>query len=124
MFDGAASNSHPFHPSPSLPALHLSHPSPNSIASLSDPRDRHLEPPQSFEQLINTNEHLKTRVSELELMNMMVREEENRMRRELDTARRTEDDLKRRISDLERQLREKDEEPATKRLKLSDVVES
>ena len=94
------------------------------MSSLNEPRERHLEPPQTYDQLMSSNEILKTRVSELEVINMMVREEESRMRREIDSLHRNEDDLKRRLADLERQLRDKDEqEPAAKRLRLSDVVE-
>jgi hypothetical protein len=36
--------------------------------------DRHLEPPQTYDQLLHTNNQLKTRVNELELINMMRKE--------------------------------------------------
>lgn len=94
-------NEHAFHPSPSLPALHLSHPSPGSTSSLID---RHLEPPQSYDQLLQSNNRLKTRVNELELINIMRTESEGRLQQELDAIRKNEDDLKRRIHQLERHI--------------------
>lgn len=140
LFDGVSLTDHGFHPSPSLPALHLSHPSPGSTSSLND---RHLEPPQSYESLLATNTSLKTRVSELEVINdlfrgrvaeleqtdanarraeMMARDSESRLRRSLGEAQTREEDLKRRLSALEQQLQEKESEPQAKRIRLSDVV--
>jgi hypothetical protein len=100
LFDGVTLNDHAFQPSPSLPALHLSHPSPGSTSSLID---RHLEPPQTYEQLLLSNNQLKTRVNELELINMMTRESEGRLQKEIEIVRKSEDDLKRRINELEQQ---------------------
>lgn len=123
MFDGIGMNNHHFQPSPSFPAIHLSHPSPGSTTSLNEPRERHLQPPQTYDDLLNHNEHLKTRVSELEVINIMIRESEGRLRQDLSDSRKAENELARRVADLERQLRDRDDEPATKRLRLSDVVE-
>jgi GATA-binding protein, other eukaryote len=116
-------NDHPFQASPSLPALHLSHPSPGSTSSLND---RHLEPPQAYDQLLHSNNQLKTRVNELELINMMRTETEVRLQRDLNTARKSEDDLKRRIDQLEQLLnnRATDDDAAhpAKRTRLSETT--
>jgi GATA-binding protein, other eukaryote len=114
-------NDHTFQPSPSLPALHLSHPSPGSTSSL---MDRHLEPPQTYDQLLHTNNQLKTRVNELELINMMRKESEVRLQKELSTMHQTEDEMKRRIDQLEQQINEnntRDAHPA-KRTRLSETT--
>lgn len=87
--------------------------------------DRHADAPQTYEGLLAANASLKTRVSELELINglfrgrvaeleqsdatarrseMIVRDSEARLRRSLEEAQRREEELKRRVSDLERQL--------------------
>jgi GATA-binding protein len=145
MFDGVTLSEHNLHASPSLSGLHLSHPSPGSTSSLND---RHLEPPQTYEGLMALNTSLKTRVSELEVINelfkgrvseleqsdansrraeMLVRESENRLRRTLEETYRREEDLKRRVEELEKELREKerdgDEGHRGKRMKLGDVVQ-
>jgi GATA-binding protein, other eukaryote len=121
LFDGVTLNDHAFQPSPSLPALHLSHPSPGSTSSLID---RHLEPPQTYDQLLLSNNQLKTRVNELELINMMTRESEGRLQKEIEIVRRNEDDLKRRINELEQQTNNGDiHDPAHtfKRARLSET---
>lgn len=154
LFDSVTLTDHSFNPSNTLPALQLRHPSPGSTSSLAD---RHLEVPQTFEGLLAANTSLKTRVSELEVINelfrgrvteleqsdaaarrseMIARESEARLRQSLNDAHRREDDLKRRISDLEQQLVDRSthdpspgsysngqSEPATKKMRLSDVVD-
>ncbi|KAL9114437.1 MAG: hypothetical protein Q9227_001518 [Pyrenula ochraceoflavens] len=115
LFDGAVSGPEgsTYQPSPSLPALQLSHPSPSSTPSLNG---RHLEPPHTYEERLHReNTQLRTRVSELEVVNML-------MKSDLDTARVGENDLKRRISELEQQLKEKEVEPPSKKIRLSDMV--
>lgn len=114
-------NDHAFQASPSLPALHLSHPSPGSTSSL---LDRHLEPPQTYDQLLLSNNQLKTRVNELELINMMTRESEARLQKEIESIRKSEEESKRRISELEQQLNDRDNNDAhpSKRTRLSDVT--
>ena len=74
------------------------YPSPNVSVCAAN---RDLERPQSYEQLLSSNSQLKTRVNELELINMMRLESENRLQRELERSRANEDDLKRRIDQLE-----------------------
>ncbi|KAA6410014.1 MAG: GATA transcription factor [Lasallia pustulata] len=139
MFDGVSLTEHTFHPSPSLPALHLSHPSPGSTSSLNE---RHLEPPQTYEGLLAANTTLKTRVSELEVINDLFRgrvaqleqADENtrqdeavqrnahlQLRQALEQSQQREDSLKRRVDELERQVADlRDSEPRTKRQRLSD----
>jgi GATA-binding protein, other eukaryote len=126
LFDGAALNDHHFQPSrisrlsPSLPSLQLRHPSPGSSSSLAD---RHLEPPQTYDQLYQSNSLLKTRVNELELINMMRTESEARLQKELDAVRCREDDLKRRLGQLEQLANENSTEVAhpPKRTRLSEI---
>ena len=140
MFDGVSSFDHPFHPSSSLPALHLRHPSPGG--STSSLNDRHLEPPKTHDQLLQENATLKIRVSELEVINDLFRgtvqqleqselharrtenmqqDSHNQLRQLLEDSRRREDDLKRRVEDLEREVSELRDspEPASKRPRLS-----
>ena len=112
IFDGVGLNDHAFGHSPSLPNLHLSHPSPGSTSSLAD---RHLEPPQTYEQLQAANTQLKSRLSELEAINTMQRASENRVRSE-------NDELKRCVEMLEQSLNNMEEnQPPSKRARVSDV---
>ncbi|KAL4910071.1 hypothetical protein BDW74DRAFT_173539 [Aspergillus multicolor] len=120
MFDSVTTGDH----TSQLPSVQLPQPSPSAVAA---PVDRHHEPPQTYEDLLAANTSLKTRVSELDLINglfrgrvaeleqsdatarrseMILRDSEARLRRSLDDAQRREEELKRRISELERQLTE------------------
>lgn len=143
IFDGVSSFDHNFQPSPSLPSLQLRHPSPGSTSSLND---RHLEPPQTYEGLLQANTTLKTRVSELEVINdlfrgtvaqleqsdanarrneSLQRESQNQLRQLLEDSHRQVNDYKQRIEDLEREnseLRDIDE-PQSKRQRLSETSE-
>ncbi|KAL4780374.1 hypothetical protein BJX76DRAFT_48718 [Aspergillus varians] len=124
MFDSVTVGDHTTQLPSSLPSVQLRQPSPTATSA---PLDRHHEPPQTYEELLAANTSLKTRVSELDLINglfrgrvaeleqndattrrsqMILRDSEVRLRRSLDDAQRREDDLKRRISELERQLSE------------------
>lgn len=58
----------------------------------------------TYEQLLAQNTHLKTRVSELEVINMMYSDNENSLRRERDEAIGAQNAFKRRIEELEEQL--------------------
>ncbi|PGH18345.1 hypothetical protein AJ80_04523 [Polytolypa hystricis UAMH7299] len=148
MFDSVTLSDHNFNPSASIPSLQFQHPSPGSTASAND---RHLEVPQTYEGLLAANNSLKTRVSELELINelfrgkvaeleqsdaaarrseMIVRDSESRIRRSLDEAQKREDDLKRKLSELENEIFDRDRnqgentgESQMKRIRLSDVVD-
>lgn len=140
MFDSVTRGDGTLHSSGGLPSLPLRQPSPSAI-------DRQLDSPQTYESLLALNTSLKTRVSELDLINelfrgrvaeleqsdasarrseMIARDSESRTRRSLDESQLREEELKRRISDLERQLGTGEGdglEPHAKRIRLSDVVE-
>ncbi|MCJ1370459.1 hypothetical protein MMC20_001672 [Loxospora ochrophaea] len=136
VFDGASLSEHAFHPSPSLPSLNFRQLSPGSTSSLND---RHLEPPQTYENLLHANTGLKTRVSELEVINDLFRGRvdeleanarrtemmQNQLRQALDESQRRENELKRRIEDLERGTAEFKETELSheKRPRLSDASE-
>ncbi|EPS36550.1 hypothetical protein H072_9891 [Dactylellina haptotyla CBS 200.50] len=124
-----------------LPSLNLSHPSPGSSSSH---HDRHSEPP-SYDHLMQENTKLKTRVSELELVNDLFRgrvgelesseansrrseitrrEIDAQLRINIDEGLRREDDLKRKIRDLESELMDMREQDAhqRKKMRVSDLV--
>lgn len=126
MFDGAL---HPdaFH-SPSLPSFGLRQPSPGAVSSVNG---SHPEAMLPYDTLAAQNTALKTRVSELEVINELFRgrvgELENteqasrtreaQLRTELDEAKQREADLKRRLEELE------GEGPRHKKMRLSDLVD-
>lgn len=101
MFDGVILGEHTFQ-SPSLPTL-INDPSPGSLSSIND---RRLDPPATYEQLLAEHTALRTRVSELEVINMMYSDNENNLRRERDEALKGNEDLKRKVEELEAQLRQ------------------
>lgn len=124
MFDSVTFAEHAVNSSNTIPNLQLRQPSPSSSSAAID---RSLDTPQTYEDLLAANTSLKTRVSELEVINelfrgrvaeleqsdatarrseMIVRESEVRLRRSLEDAHRREEELKRRISELESQLAE------------------
>ncbi|KAL2061980.1 hypothetical protein VTL71DRAFT_7358 [Oculimacula yallundae] len=131
------------HHSPSLPPMHLRQPSPGRSAS---PLNGHngLEVPQTYEQLIASNSSLKTRVSELEVINELFRgrvaqleQDENNARRgeemrhkseqdlmrRLEESQRRENQLKHRLDDVEQQLSEvNDGAPRAKKMRVADMV--
>jgi GATA-binding protein len=122
--------------SPSLPSgFHFRQPSPSSASSVNG---SHLEPPLSYDALSAQNTVLKTRVSELEVINNLYHERvnelennekeirrqevathdtENQLRAELAASRQREVDLKRRIDELE------EEAPRHKKMRMSDLVD-
>ncbi|KAF3184010.1 hypothetical protein TWF751_000027 [Orbilia oligospora] len=125
-----------------LPSLNLSHPSPGSTSSQ---HDRHHSEPPTYDQLMQENTKLKTRVSELELVNDLFRgrvvELENgeansrrseitrreidaQLRINIDEGLRREEDLKRKLRDLESELAEMREQDAhqRKKMRVSDLV--
>ncbi|TVY87617.1 GATA type zinc finger protein, partial [Lachnellula willkommii] len=137
------------HQSPSLPPMHIRQPSPGRSASPLN--GGQLEPPQTHEQLIASNAALKTRVSELEVINgffegrvtQLEQDEANarrgeEMRREgefgalqrLEESQRRENQLKRRLDDVERELNERtrelndlrEGEPPAKKMRVADMV--
>lgn len=142
MFDSVTRGDNALNSSGSLASLPLRQPSPSAV-------ERQLDSPQTYESLLALNTSLKTRVSELDLINelfrgrvaeleqsdasarrseMIARDSEARLRRSLEESQRREEDLKQRVSDLERQLGTSagdgdSSEPQAKRIRLSDVVE-
>ena len=103
-----------------------------------------LEVPPTFEQLIAQNSALKTRVSELEVINglfggrvtqleqdeqnarrgeEMRRDSEQDLMRRLEESQRRENQLKRRLDDVERELSElRDGAPRAKKMRVADMV--
>lgn len=138
MFDSVTRGDGTLNSSGSLPSLPLRQPSP----------DRQLDSPQTYESLLALNTSLKTRVSELDLINelfrgrvteleqsdasarrseMIARDSEARLRRSLEESQRREEELKRRVNELEHQIGSGDgdlSEPSAKRIRLSDMVET
>ncbi len=131
------------HHSPSLPPLHLRQPSPGrSTSPLNGVHG--LEVPLTFEQLIAQNSSLKTRVSELEVINElfrgrvsqleqdeanarrgeeMRRESEQDLMRRLEESQRRENQLKHRLDDVERELSDiRDGAPRAKKMRVADMV--
>lgn len=118
LFDGASNlGEHQFNGSSSLPAIHANHPSP-SVGSLSN--DRHPDPAITYEQLVAMNTSLRTRVSELEVINMVYSDNENSLRTDRDRAVRERDEWKRKAEELEERLQAVNErEPPSKKPRLS-----
>lgn len=113
LFDGAAMDNGHFNGSPSLPGLGLSQPSPGL----------NLEAPMSYDALLAANTTLRTRVSELEVINMVYSDNENNLRSERDRAIQENDELKRKIGALESQLQQataNDFDRPAKKQRLSD----
>jgi GATA-binding protein, other eukaryote len=110
IFDGVHLADHGFGGSPSLPPLNLGQPSPTN-----------LDAAGGYEALVAANTNLRTRVSELEVINMVYSDNENSLRTERDVAVRERDDLKRRVEELEKQLQQPSEDSRpNKRVKLTD----
>lgn len=150
MFDAVTLSEHGFNSAAGLSSLPLQQPSPGSTSSSNE---RHAEVPQTYEGVLAANTSLKTRVSELEVINglfrgrvsqleqaeanarkaeMTARESDSRLRQSLDESKRREEDLSRKIGELEqRGMKTQDDslsteshmEPSAKRIRLSDVVE-
>ncbi|MCJ1268505.1 hypothetical protein MMC22_008393 [Lobaria immixta] len=142
LFDGVSLSEHAFQPSPSMPSLNLRAPSPGSTSSAND---RHLEPPQTYDGLLQFNTTLKTRVSELEVINDLFRgrvneleqsdanarraeamqqESESQLRQLLEQTQARENELKRQVEELEREVADlRGPEPRAKRQRVSDDSE-
>lgn len=125
-----------------MPTLNLRHPSPGSTSSLND---RHLEPPQTYDGLLQSTTTLKTRVSELEVINdlfrgrvtqleqsdanarraeLMQRDSETKLRQLLDQSQAREHELRRQLDELEREVMDlRGLQPRAKRQRLSDESE-
>ena len=139
IFDGVSLADHAFQ-SPALPSLQLRQPSPGSTSSFND---RNLEPPQTYEGLLQANSSLKTRVNELEVINdlyrgtvtqyeqggapqaeIIPRDSVSQLKQHLEQALRREEALKRQVEDLEREVAQlRGEQPPLKRSRLSESLE-
>jgi GATA-binding protein len=135
IFDHATRTDHTFDHSPVLPALNLRQPSP-AASFRAQSSDRQLEPPQSYDQLKQTNTTYKTRISELEVINDLYRSRvaeleaneqrlrsmEAQLRQDLERVRQDEAHYRKRAYELEHEISQKQEERPTKRSRLSDVL--
>lgn len=137
MFDGVSLAENIFQ-SPAMP--HLRHPSPGSSSSFND---RNLEPPQTYEGLLQANTVLKTRVSELEVINdlyrgtvtqyeqggapkaeMVPRDSDAQLRQLLEQSQRREQEWKHKVEKLEHEVADlRGEQPPSKRARLSNGSE-
>ena len=132
LFDGAALNDHNFHPSSHLPSFNVRQPSPGSTSSQNDRRPDSRIP---YDQLHQENTVLKTRVSELEVINILYKgqvgeqdqkatESDQQLRQLLEEAQSRENLLKQQVKELEQEISElRGGEPANKRQHLSDDSE-
>jgi GATA-binding protein, other eukaryote len=94
IFDSVHLGDQNFSGSPSLPPLNLGQ-SPTTIDGAS-----------GYEALVTANTNLRTRVSELEVINMVYSDNENSLRSERDNAIRERDEFKRKLEELEKQLQD------------------
>lgn len=129
LFDGANLNENTFFVSQSLPSFNIRQPSPGSTSSQND---RRPESRLSCDQLFQENTALKTRVSELEVINILYKgqvgeqdqkatESEQQLRQLLEAAQRREDELKQQVKELEQEISDlRGDEPAVKRQRISD----
>lgn len=93
----------------------------------------HLEPPLSYEALSNQNTALRTRVSELEVINDLFRGRVTELESSEQEARRTQmqlsaelEEVKQREADLKRRIEELENEsdsPRHKKMRMSDLVD-
>ncbi|KAF2127731.1 GATA type zinc finger protein Asd4 [Dothidotthia symphoricarpi CBS 119687] len=123
LFDGALHGEAVFH-SPSLPGFGLRQPSPGSTSSING---SHLEPPLPYDTLAAQNTALKTRVSEMELINDLFRTRVNELEQSEQAARETQAKLMQEIEDLKRRLDDRDviedNDDRHKRPRLSDLID-
>ncbi|KAJ9614241.1 GATA zinc finger protein 3 [Cladophialophora chaetospira] len=119
LFDGVAAISDAPYSNglPTDPALQqLSHSSPAAVLS----NGQHAAG-MSYEDLVTLNSTLRTRVSELEVINMVYHDNESNLCRERDRAMQERDEFKRKAEELERQLLEAQahDEHVSKKARLS-----
>lgn len=109
---------------------------------MSSINDRHLEPPKPYEELLQDNTHLKTRVSELEVINdlykgtvnqyqqggnapqaeMISRNSEDELRQLLQKSQQREEALKHQVEELEQEIADlRSEQPPAKRSRVSSL---
>ncbi|KAI4197167.1 MAG: hypothetical protein LQ350_006111 [Teloschistes chrysophthalmus] len=134
LFDGASLSDHGFSVSTSLPSFNIRQPSPGSTSSQHEPHNTGNK--TSHDHLIKENTVLKTRVSELEVINILYKgqvgeqdqkatESEQQLRQVLEKVQREKEELKRRVEELEQEVAELrgEEPPAPKRRRTSNDPE-
>lgn len=92
---------------------------------MSSLNDRHLEPPKTYEELHQAYNTLKTRVSELEVINGLYSNELEQQRMKQHQWQQTEIELKRHVEELEHEVDELrgGPGPRTKGSRLSEASE-
>ncbi|KIW25828.1 protein GZF3 [Cladophialophora immunda] len=91
--------------SPTDPSLHLN-PTQPSPSTVSMHNSQHVEPPMSYDQLAALNTRLRTRVSELEVINMVYHDNEQNLCRERDRAIQEREEWRHKAEELQRRLQE------------------
>ncbi|KAL8929197.1 MAG: hypothetical protein Q9208_001280 [Pyrenodesmia sp. 3 TL-2023] len=138
LFDGVSLNENNLRTSPSLPSFNIRQPSPGSTSSQNDRRAES----RPYDHVFLENTALKTRVSELEVINILYKgqvgeqdqkatESEQQLRQLVEEVQRQKGDLKQQITDLQHRINDleeenaelRGEEPVAKRQRLSDVSE-
>jgi GATA-binding protein len=107
FFENAGANEGQYNGSPRLPGTHSS-------------PSAHLDGQVSYDQLVAANTNLRTRVSELEVINMVYSDNENNLRKERDMAVQERDELRRKVDELERHIQGLDAEHISKKPRLSN----
>ena len=102
LFDGIAALQDPHYGAgvPTDPALQLNNPSPG----VSTMTNGHVANAMSYDDLLGLTTSLRTRVSELEVINMVYHDNEQNLCRERDRAFQERDEYKRKAEDLEKQV--------------------
>ncbi|KAI4192023.1 MAG: hypothetical protein LQ346_004530 [Caloplaca aetnensis] len=119
LFDGVSLNDHNLRASPSLPSFNIRQPSPGSTSSQNDRRTES----RPYDQVFQENTALKTRVSELEVINILYKgqvgeqdqkatESEQQLRQLLEEVQRQKDDLEQQVTDLQHRVNDLEEENA------------
>lgn len=138
LFDGVSLNENNLRASPSLPSFNIRQPSPGSTSSQNDRRTES----RPYDHVFLENTALKTRVSELEVINILYKgqvgeqdqkatESEQQLRQLLEKVQHQKDDLKQQVTDLQHRVSDleeenaelRGEEPVAKRQRVSDVSE-
>ncbi|EXJ70721.1 uncharacterized protein A1O5_05711 [Cladophialophora psammophila CBS 110553] len=110
LFDSVAATIDPHYNnhngSPADPALrpNPTQPSPSTVPMSNG--QQHVEPLMSYDQLAALNNRLRTRVSELEVINMVYHDNEQNLCRERDRAIQEREEWKRKVEELQRRLQE------------------
>ncbi|KAL9073429.1 MAG: hypothetical protein Q9157_004763, partial [Trypethelium eluteriae] len=123
IFDGAP---HPSSHSPSLPHFSLRHPSPvpshlSASSSQLNGAGGHLEPPQTYDAIVALNTSLKTRVSELEVINDLFRGRVAELEKSEQDARDAEEVMRGELEGLRQEVEEARQREETLKKKVEGV---